>query len=61
MGKIFNNQVGFDRWNRGTEWPMAIISLVFLGVYAYVVIGNLNRTGFGSVLFDSGGLDHDQH
>lgn len=21
----------------------------------------LNRTGFGSVLFDSGGLDHDQH
>lgn len=41
MGKIFNSQVGFDRWNRGTEWPMAIISLVFLGVYAYVVIGNL--------------------
>lgn len=37
MGKIFNSQVGFDRWNRGTEWAMAIVSLVFIGVYAYVV------------------------
>ncbi|GAB3062406.1 hypothetical protein [Sediminivirga luteola] len=31
----------YERWQEVTEWPMAIVSLVFLGVYGYVVIGNL--------------------
>ncbi|GAA1807588.1 potassium channel family protein [Nesterenkonia flava] len=44
MGKIWNNRAAFDRWSTLTEWPMAGISLIFLGVYAYVVIGNLRIT-----------------
>ncbi|WP_051501006.1 potassium channel family protein [Nesterenkonia sp. AN1] len=35
----------YARWDRATERPMAIIALLFLGVYAYVVIGNLRLSG----------------
>ncbi|MCT1874501.1 potassium channel family protein [Brevibacterium luteolum] len=31
----------YQRWQQLTEWPMAIAAVIFLGAYAYVVIGNL--------------------
>lgn len=33
----------YDRWVALAGWPMAICSLIFVGAYAYVVIGNLRE------------------
>ena len=31
----------FDRWRRRTEWPLAAAAVVFLGIYAWQVIGDV--------------------
>lgn len=34
----------FRIWKRVSEWPMVVAALVFTGVYAYAVIGDLRAT-----------------
>jgi voltage-gated potassium channel len=42
--RVWNNRSAFVRWTKFTEWPMAFVALAFLGVYSYVVIGDLRQT-----------------
>lgn len=42
--KVWNNRGAYERWVRLTEWPMVMVALIFLGVYSYVVIGNLRES-----------------
>jgi voltage-gated potassium channel len=42
--------VSFEAWKRATEWPLMVLSVVFLAAYAWEVIGNL--TGPRAVLPD---------
>ncbi|TLP78949.1 potassium channel family protein [Nesterenkonia sphaerica] len=42
--RLWNNRSAYLRWTQLTEWPMVFVALGFLGVYAYVVIGDLRET-----------------